>query len=46
MLQIIRYFEFIESIKKSKSVFQTLISKLILAVPKKSCKNLKYMEKG
>lgn len=46
VLQIIKYFKFIENSKKNKSVFQISISKLLLTISKKLCKNPKYIKKG
>lgn len=46
VLQIIRYFEFMESTEKGKFVFQTSISKPTSAALKGFCKNLKYIKKG
>lgn len=46
MLYIIRHFKFMEDTEKGKSVLHTTIFKPATAVPKKSCKNLKCIEKG
>lgn len=46
VLQIIRYFEFMESTEKGKFVFQTSISKPASAILKGFCKNPEYIEKG
>ena len=46
VLQIIRYFEFMETIEKGKLVLQTSTSKPAPAAPKRSCKNPKYIKKS
>lgn len=47
MLQIIRYFEFLEGNKKTCNVMQTSnLDLLINHVPKNACTNLKCVKKG
>lgn len=46
MLQIIRYFEFIERNEKNKVVLQISTPRPPLSAPKKLYKNPEYIEKG